>query len=222
MAQKKLLFPLMLILACSLNAGASESFELKKEEEAWVTKLSGQSRNFAMEAIKEKWLELQQMQKTKANEIVMDSVFAASSNDLSNVVLRIFVSSSMSQQLLKNYAKQAKKYNAILVFNGLPQNSWRKLSDLVYSINGDAGVTMQLDDLAFNEYGIQSVPSFVLVKEEGVFDEIDSSVDRSTKASEFDKIVGNIGIKRALQEFASAGDLSEAARALLAQAGDRN
>jgi len=69
----------------------------------------------------------------------------------SGVTFRIFVSNGMSKNLLKSYVKLAKKYNAILVFNGLPNGSWHKLSQLVTEISGDKPelVALQIDDEAF-------------------------------------------------------------------------
>ena len=128
--------------------------------------------------------------------------------------LKIFVSSSMGKELLKNYLSQAKRYKATLVFNGLPGGSWRKLSGLVYEVTGgeEEGVSVQIDDLAFAEYGITSVPSFVLAKEKGVFEE---RGDDEFECPLFDKVIGNIGVRRALEEIVANGELSLLAAKIL-------
>ena len=129
--------------------------------------------------------------------------------------LRVFVSTSMGTELLKNYVSQAKRYRAILVFNGLPQNSWRKLSELVYEIAGtnEEGLEIQLDDIAFAEYGVTSVPSFVLSTEPSVFDTEGSRAE----GGKFDKVAGNIGIKRALEQMVEHGDLGDKAASFLTE-----
>ena len=211
MAQKKLLFPIIFfMLLVSSNTYAA----LNAEDMDFVSNLVKTSRQISLQGIKEKWLELQDMRrKIGKNTLPQINDKQMFENNTSSTVLRVFVSSSMNLPLLKNYAKQAKKYNAVLVFNGLPDGSWRKLSDLVYSINGDTedGIAMQIDDIAFDQYGITSVPSFILSKEAGVFDQL----EERGEVDVFDKVVGNIGIKRALQEFAEYGDLADIANDLL-------
>ena len=71
---------------------------------------------------------------------------------------------------------------------------------------------MQIDDLAFEEYGVTSVPSFVLAKEKGVFEE---GADDEFDSPSFDKVTGNIGIRRALEEMREKGELSMLAAKIL-------
>ena len=159
-----------------------------------------------MPTIKKKWYDLQEMLGNDVNQS-RDSIESASSDNsddlTSNISLRIFVSSSMSINLLKSYAKSAKRYNAVLVLQGLPDGSWRKLSDLV-SGNNNKAIAMQIDDEAFRKFGITKVPSFVLALEEDVF----SENPRVT----FDKVTGSIGIKKALEIFSTDGQLADLAK----------
>lgn len=138
--------------------------------------------------------------------------------------LRVFVSSSMGTGLLKQYIHQAKIYGAILVFNGLPDGSWMNLANIVYDIteDGEEGVSIQIDNLAFEEYGIRAVPSFVLSREENnIFDSgKDGKGGEGVKGANkraFDIVRGNIGIRRALEEFVDNGELKEEAEKLLAR-----
>ena len=71
---------------------------------------------------------------------------------------------------------------------------------------------MQIDDLAFEEYGVTSVPSFVLAKEKGVFEE---RGDDEFEHPSFDNVSGNIGIRRALEEMRETGELSMLAAKIL-------
>jgi type-F conjugative transfer system pilin assembly protein TrbC len=209
MAQKKLLLLLISLLFVSTKVLADEKFEFKAEDLEYAKDLTKRTMQMNMPTIKEKWYDLQEMLGHEVNRS-NGRIDAGSINDTdeltSNTSLRIFVSSSMSINLLKSYAKSAKKYNAVLVFQGLPDGSWHKLSNLVSEISGNdnAAIAMQIDDEAFNQFGITNVPSFVLAKEEDVFSE-------NPKVT-FDKVTGSIGIKKALEVFADAGQLADIAR----------
>ena len=121
-------------------------------------------------------------------------------------LLQIFVSSSMSRGSLKSYVREAHRYNGVLVFRGLPQGSFRKITDLVMSISdAQYPVAMQIDDEAFAQFGIKSVPAIVLTGPASMFSE-------QTAREKFDKVTGHITIKAALETFAAQGDLAINAR----------
>jgi len=124
--------------------------------------------------------------------------------------LQIFVSSSMPISLLKSYAKEAAKYNGVLVLRGLPAGSFHRLAKLVSDISGDngEGIAMQIDDEAFKAFNIKIVPTIVLSRSASIFSE-------QVQGGAFDKIGGNVTIKYALEVFAKEGDLKENARELL-------
>jgi type-F conjugative transfer system pilin assembly protein TrbC len=209
MAQKKLLLLLIALLISISKVIAEERFEFKKEDMDFAKNLSKRAREFSMIAIKEKWEELKHMQSINSNNNQLDELSANEFYD-GVVVLKIFVSNSMNINLLKNYVKQAKNYRAALVFNGLPNGSWRSLTKLIEAITegNEDGVLIQIDDEAFRQFGIQSVPSFVLVQEPSIFTSKESKVI-------YDKLVGNIGVKRALNLIASNGELAKDATRIL-------
>lgn len=121
----------------------------------------------------------------------------------------MFVSSSMSRELLKSYVDEAKKYRAILVFKGLPNGSWRELASIVSYIAGDMDeVAIQIDDEAYSRFEVSTVPAFILSQNEREF-------WQGNKPEIFDKVTGNIGIKGALKMMAKDGDLAEEASSLL-------
>jgi len=236
MAQEKLLFyvALMFVFAFSLNADANarvaekvmekETYKYRAADMEFAEDLAKSSRQTGMRAIKEKWLELQQMLQKKQlrqnhnkDKSVTDQAFSTDGLSTNNT-LRVFVFASMGRELLKNYVAQARHYGVTIVFNGLPDGSWRKLSDLIYEITGDKAASIQLDDMAFTEYSIKSVPAFVLSREESVFNEIDIDDADANSQNRFDKVVGNIGIRRALEEIAAKGDLAYEASILLDEA----
>lgn len=124
-------------------------------------------------------------------------------------LLQIFVSSSMSREALKAYVKEAHRYNGALVFRGLPQGSFRRITELVTDISDERyPVAMQVDDEAFREFGIKAVPAIVLTLPASIFSE-------QTGNGKFDKVTGHITIKAALETFAARGDLAANAKELL-------
>lgn len=199
------------------NELKKEQFDLAKNDTEFVLDITENSRQMTLSAIKAKWLELKKMlQGSKSKEStqhntqggILSEVTDSGIDSKWGTTFRIFVSSSMSKNLLKSYAKQAKKYDAVLVFNGLPRGSWQELSKLVMEISRDEhDVTIQIDDEAFAQFNIREVPSFVLSKEEDVFAE-------HPKVT-FDKVTGSIGIRRVLELFQEQGQLQEIATSKL-------
>jgi len=125
----------------------------------------------------------------------------------------------MSTELLKTYVKEAKRYGAVLVFNGLPGNSWVKLNKTVMEIVEDQeGVGIQIDPEEFDRFNIKTVPAFVLLKEDN------QATYTSKKAEEdrviYDKVTGNIGTEAALRLFVEQGELGAMARAKAENAGN--
>jgi type-F conjugative transfer system pilin assembly protein TrbC len=122
----------------------------------------------------------------------------------------------MSNNLLKEYAQDAKKYNAILVFKGLPEGSFKALSKLILSMqdteNEESLSAIQIDDEAFERFNVTSVPSMVL--------SLNSECEPNTTCkSSYDKVDGNISIRNALEKFASSGDARFAANKIIITAG---
>lgn len=138
---------------------------------------------------------------------INDSITNESSIMASKPKLLIFVSTSMSETLLKNYYKEASKIEGILVFKGLPNGSFKELVRLIMRLNDGQNKEQEgvvtgavIDDESFNKFGVSVVPTIVLIKEEECLDEESCKV-------EYDKIAGNIGVRAALQEFARNGDM---------------
>jgi type-F conjugative transfer system pilin assembly protein TrbC len=123
--------------------------------------------------------------------------------------LKIFVSSGMSRELLKSYAKEAKLYGGTLLLKGLPGGNFKGLSKLVMSLgNEDEIPTMQIDQEAFEKFEVNSVPVIVLAQSHNCF-------KGQSCQQRFDKVTGNIGIRAALELFKDKGHLAEVAKELL-------
>ena len=200
-------------------------------------KFQARALQISQEAILAKWDELQKMIGDIADAELDDTTLADLSSlplnvDLEGAELKIFVSNSMGKELLKQYVIAARKYNGILVFNGLVPDqpgygkysngktgSWVKLQELVYEITDGEPSAIQIDDESFRKFSIQAVPSFVLVKELGIFEQrlVSSSQYKNEDQLNqiYDKVAGNIGVRRALEIISDEGELAEYANSLL-------
>ena len=120
--------------------------------------------------------------------------------------LYIFVSTGVPKPLLKAYLLEANKYGGVLVFKGLPNGSFKELTKLIIDLTGEERdlqkltVNVQIDDAAYERFGISTVPTIVLAKE-------DDYHPSQTSTLKFDKMIGNVGIKYSLEEFSKSGEL---------------
>ena len=229
MAQKKLLFMVtVLIFIFSLvNTNAEAGEELLAEKVAVADRegfkgLIEKSREIVMGTIAEKYRELlmlRQQQDGLTEHNSLRGLDEQGRNYRDSATLKVFVSSSMSTELLKTYVKEVRRYGGVLVFNGLPDNSWVKLNNMIMEIVEDQeGVGIQIDPEEFDRFNIKTAPAFVLIKETdwitGTSEEI--AEDRVI----YDKVTGNIGIESALRLFAEKGELGFEAQAKLENAGN--
>lgn len=170
----------------------------------WANDVADQFKAVAKKEIIEKFLTLKNMQ-GRSEELELYS----NKKDR----LRIFVSNSMPISLLKAYNLEAAKYGGSLIFKGLPKGSFKELTKLVMQISkeGEEGLGhIEIDDSAFEKFGISSVPSIVLSNNEG-----EGFLSRTTPKQEFDKIEGAVTLRLALEKFAEKGDLKEVAQGYL-------
>lgn len=132
-----------------------------------------------------------------------------SENELEDRNLYVFISSSMPKMLLRDYYQQAKNYKATLVLKGLPKGSFRELGEFVMDISKLGGdVPIIIDDESFDRFRIDSVPSFVLYQQ-------DDCIGEHICETNFDKVSGNIGIKKSIEVFAEGGIVSNIAKEYL-------
>ncbi|WP_375319161.1 type-F conjugative transfer system pilin assembly protein TrbC [Candidatus Tisiphia endosymbiont of Oplodontha viridula] len=188
-----------------------KNIEITEQQQDWAKELGHAGRILTREAILQKLRELDEQHCLKQGKNCNDKELV-DKNLINPAVLKIFVSSGMPSNLLKSYHQQAVKYGGTLVFKGLPNGSFKELTKLVMSIseNGEVG-SMQIDDEAFDQYGINVVPAILLVKQEGY---LGGCFGKSCKVT-YDKITGSISVKKALEKFANNGDLSQEAERLL-------
>ena len=210
-----------------VNTNAEAKAELLVEHVAEKDKnyfkdIAHESQAIVMSTIAEKYRELlmlRQQQDGLAEHNSLTDLDEQGRNYRDSSTLKVFVSSSMGKELLKTYVKEARSYGGVLVFNGLPDNSWVKLNNMIMEIVEDQeGVGIQIDPEEFDRFNIKTVPAFVLIKE----------ADWITGTSEemvedrviYDKVTGNIGTEAALRLFAEQGELGAMARAKAENAGN--
>ncbi len=104
----------------------------------------------------------------------------------------IFVSLNLPKNLLEQYNQIAKQTGAKLVLRGFKNNSFKDTIEVTQKL------ALQVDPITFKKFGITSVPSFVLVDD-----------------NKFDKLVGNVSIKYALEQFEAQGELKKQAQEYL-------
>lgn len=88
-------------------------------------------------------------------------------------------------QSLCDKSLRGKPLDGAFILRGLPKNSFSELADGIK----DIGSTVLIDPRPFEEYGINKVPAFVLVK-----------------GDKFDKVEGNISLSCALDLIANQGE----------------
>ena len=106
----------------------------------------------------------------------------------------IFISSSMPDAMIKQLLIEAKRYNGILVLQGLIQNSMKHTVSYLSRFVQNDGDGIVIDPTLFKQFDIKIVPSFVL-----------------SDGKAHDIIKGVMTPYYALSEFQSKGDLKLAA-----------
>lgn len=206
---------ILMILSVYCVPSLGSVLEVSKEDMEFAKKLQVQVQNTLNQGLKEKYQEFEQVSKNTATaqhdktlEVTDTSTFL----DDDNTRLRILVSSSMSLNLLRSYYKEAQRYGGHLVFNGLPNGSFKELLKLAQEIveGNDIG-GLEIDDEAFKAFKAGQVPVIVLSRE------VDNLFDVEGTSPQYDSIQGAVSIKYALGEFATRGDLKEEAKQRLAQ-----
>ncbi len=218
MAKEKLLRFLTLIFVTTISVSSMSSFCMaastshglqnqstnieKLEDEEWLEMITSNSKEMNPESMMKK-LEGLGLFNAGGDDKAIEEIMKPKQR------LRIFVSSSMPMNLLRQYHKQASIYEGTLVFKGLPGGSFKELSKLVLEIaeQGEVG-SMEIDDEAFDKFGVASVPVIVLSSEKDCMGEASCAII-------YDKISGNLDLKFALELFSNKGDLAGTAKKIL-------
>lgn len=152
-----------------------------------------------------------------ANELKHNGIEALLDNNVTqkifvaeeNVHFYMFASLGLSDNLLKQMFEYARLYKGTIVLRGIEDNSFIKTSDHIQRVakEGEAAAII-IDPTLFKEFQITKVPSYVLTKSQKC------PVGVSCKKN-YDRIIGNITPKYALEKFSEKGDLFNEARIIL-------
>ena len=132
-----------------------------------------------------------------------------------------FISFSMPEESLKEVVIQLKKIDGVMVLRGLDQDSFVKTAKRIQELNKD-GVKAIIHPKLFDLFHITQVPTYVLLKSDGLDADLGSNKDRgkdknkvNEKKNNFDKLIGNVTVKYALERFAEDGDCKREAEGIL-------
>ena len=113
--------------------------------------------------------------------------------------LKVFVSFSMPDTALLSFSKALEKTGGILVFRGLPDNSFQAFAQKILELKKQGmGAQISVDPESFEKLQIKNVPTICLT-----FQEV------------MDKISGNVSLQYALSRFSEKGETKEKAHKLL-------
>lgn len=116
---------------------------------------------------------------------------AETKNGLNEVEKRLFVSFSMPQTLLLQSFEQAERLHVTVVFNGLIDNSMPETASKLSRLTGRyPELSIQIDPVAFEDFGIDAVPALVV-----------------SQGPIFDVIRGNLALSDALALIHERGEL---------------
>lgn len=126
----------------------------------------------------------------------------------------MFASFSLSDTHLRQMMDYAKAYNGVIVLRGIENNSFQKTGEHIQALAKEGEeASIIIDPTLFKEFQVVQVPSYVLSKRK------ECPVGVTCRAY-YDKIIGSITPKYALEKFIEKGDLSKEAQDLLEAYGD--
>ena len=79
--------------------------------------------------------------------------------------LLVFVSLSMPEGALRKLVEQAERTRAVLVLRGLKDGSMVKTAVAVRQLLGERKAALQIDPQGFDRFGVNQVPTFVLLRD---------------------------------------------------------
>ena len=129
--------------------------------------------------------------------------------NLFDTSLYIFVSFSLGEKALLNFASDAKRFGATLVLRGFRDGSYAKTVQALQKIIRKAGQGVIIDPELYSLFTITAVPTFILAKP------FTLNPTERTQTPIYDKLQGHVSARYALEIFAKEGDLKDVAQALL-------
>lgn len=132
-------------------------------------------------------------------------------------VLLVFVSFGMPDGSLRRLVEQAEKAGATLVLRGPTKSSVKETVFAVQRLIGKRKVAFQLDPEAFDRYGVEVAPTFVVTKgSDGSGAQAPCRGESCGTGERFIRVSGDVSIDYALEFMErNAGGMTEEVRLLL-------
>lgn len=113
----------------------------------------------------------------------------------------VFASLSMPPQSLKKLIGDTAKAGGVVVFRGFPNNSMKEFATALGKIvdRQDDFANVGIDPRLFRAFDVQAVPTYVAVSSD--FD-LCAGFSCQTKVPPYDRMVGNVSVQFALEQFA--------------------
>lgn len=127
----------------------------------------------------------------------------------------VFISFSVPQKSLQQWAAQAQKIHAPLVIQGLVDDSFPKTQQAVAALSKDGQSGVVLDPRLFERYHITQVPAVVVIHP--VVAAPCSPQQSCWHPETSDVVTGDVGLESALQTIADHGDAADTAQQFLAE-----
>lgn len=197
-----------------IQAIKRRSTDLQADAEAFVNQVKDRGDAFREEAatVRDSGMEnMQRMAKSDlpkgpAGPIDFDEIVAgAASNATAGKgeapQFIVFASLSMPPQSLKKLIADTAKAGGVVVFRGFPNNSMKEFTTSLGKIvdRQDDFANVGIDPRLFRAFNVQAVPTYVAVSSD--FD-LCAGFSCQTKVPPYDRLVGNVSVEYALEQFA--------------------
>jgi type-F conjugative transfer system pilin assembly protein TrbC len=133
----------------------------------------------------------------KAGEIargILNNEFAVANKRRDKIY--VFISFSMPDNMIKDYVSEAgdlkekNNIDIIFVLRGFYKNSFKETSHKIGQLSGNKNIGVIIDPNLYKKYGVEQVPT----------------IAKENNDDEFDKIIGSISIRYALEKFTEGRD----------------
>lgn len=130
--------------------------------------------------------------------------------------LMIFVSMSMPEQMLENYAAQAKRFNAVIMMRGFVDDKLSTTRQVLSRLN-KSGAQWEVSPEPFTHFKIDKVPAIVMASAESA----SITEEGCAKPESYTTVFGDITVLDALDKISLRGQPKIAAMAKARIAADR-
>lgn len=197
-----------------VQAIKQRSADLQSDAEAFVNQVKDRGDAFREDAAKSREAGVANMQrvaksdlpKGPAGPVDFDEIVAGAASNATTgkgeaPQLIVFASLSMPPQSLKKLIGDTAKAGGVVVFRGFPNNSMKEFATSLGKIidRQDDFANVGIDPRLFRAFDVQAVPTYVSVSSD--FD-LCAGFSCQTKLPPYDRMVGNVSVEYALEQFA--------------------